>query len=174
MVLHRILQHNTSFQLVLSNNKNFLACTSTDSNFIYWKDLGSDGNSLLSLKPSPNLELLVNHFNSATPENSNDHKNIFLSKYCEIVKMHNIKISHKKKLLTSFHINAFSLLNLNNCVLEFTPNELSANGTLLYIANHLSCKCCNDVNIYKKNEMESNFIEIVTPPKNKKKINVLM
>ena len=65
-------------------------------------------------------------------------------------------------------------MNLNNCVLEFTPNELSANGTLLYIANHLSCKCRNDVNIYKKNEMESNFIEIVTPPKKTTKKNVLM
>ena len=117
MVLHRILQHNTSFQLVLSNNKNFLACcTSTDSNIIYWKDLGSDGNSSLSLKPSPNLELLVNHFNSATPENSNDRKNIFSSKYCDIGQVHNIKISHKKKLLTLVHINAFSLLNLNNLI----------------------------------------------------------
>ena len=48
---------------------------------------------------------------------------------------------------------------------EFTPPETSAGGTLLYITNHLSYKCCNDLNIYKKNELESTFIEIVNPRK---------
>ena len=41
---------------------------------------------------------------------------------------------------------------------------------LLYIANHLSYKCRNDLNIYKKNELESTFIEIVNP----KKSNILV
>ena len=44
-------------------------------------------------------------------------------------------------------------LNLNNYSFEFTPNETSAGGTLLYIANHLSHKCQNDLNIDKKNEL---------------------
>ena len=35
----------------------------------------------------------------------------------------------------------------------------------LYIAKHLSCKSRNDLNIYKKNEPESTFIEIVNPKK---------
>ena len=35
-------------------------------------------------------------------------------------------------------------LNLNNYSFEFTPTETSAGGTLLYIANHLSCKCHDD------------------------------
>ena len=52
-------------------------------------------------------------------------------------------------------------MNLNNYLFEFTPTETSAGGTLLYIANHLSYKCHNDLNIYKKNELESTFIEIV-------------
>ena len=52
-------------------------------------------------------------------------------------------------------------MNLNNYSFEFTPTETSEGGTLLYIANHLSYKCCNDLNIYKKNELESTFIEIV-------------
>ena len=101
--------------------------------------------------------------------------------------MHNIKIPHKGKLLSLFHINACSLnknlddlqhllnsnkkvfdiiaigetritkqvslsnnFNLNNHSFEFTPTETSAGGTLLYIANHLSYKCHNDLNIYKK------------------------
>ena len=49
----------------LSSNKKFLACcTNTDSNIIQWKDLENDHASSLSLKPSSNLELLVNQFNT--------------------------------------------------------------------------------------------------------------
>ena len=56
-------------------------------------------------------------------------------------------------------------MNLDNYSFEFTPTETSAGGTLLYIANHLSYKCRNDLNIYKKNELESTFIEIFNPKK---------
>ena len=48
-------------------------------------------------------------------------------------------------------------LNLNNYCCVFTPTEITAGGTLLYIDNHLSYKCHNDLNIYKKNELESTF-----------------
>ena len=61
-------------------------------------------------------------------------------------------------------------MNLNNYSFEFTPTETSAGGTLLYIANHLSYKCCNDLNIHKKDEVESTFIEIV----NLKKSNIIV
>ena len=61
-------------------------------------------------------------------------------------------------------------MNLNNYSFEFTPTETSAGGTLFYIANHQSYKCRNDLNIYKKNELESTFIEIV----NLKKSNILV
>ena len=61
-------------------------------------------------------------------------------------------------------------MDLNNYSFEFTPTETSASGTLLYIANHLSYKCRNDLNIYKKNELECTFIEIVNP----KKSNILV
>ena len=56
-------------------------------------------------------------------------------------------------------------MKLNNYSFEFTPNETCAGGTLLYIANHLSYKCRNDLNIYKKNELESTFMEIANPKK---------
>ena len=49
--------------------------------------------------------------------------------------------------------------------MEFTPIESSAGGTLLYIANHLSYKSCNNLNIYKKSELESTFIEVINPQK---------
>ena len=172
----------------LSSNKNFLDfCTNTDNNTAQWIDLGNDHISSLSLKPSSNLELLVNQFNNATPGNNNDPEKISSSKYYDIEEMGNIEIPHKNKSLSLFHINAYSLnkhfddlqhllsctktkfsiiaisetritrqvsllnnLNLNNYSFEFTPTETFAGGTLLYIANRLSYKCRNDLNIYKK------------------------
>ena len=56
-------------------------------------------------------------------------------------------------------------MNLNNYSFEFTPTETSADGTLLYIPNHLSYKCRNDRNIDIKNEQKSTFIEFVNPRK---------
>ena len=41
-------------------------------------------------------------------------------------------------------------LHLNNYSFEFTLTETSTVGTILYIPNHLSYKCCYDLNIYKK------------------------
>ena len=68
------------------------------------------------------------------------------------------------------NVSLLDNLNLNNYSFEFTPTETSEGGTLLYIANHLSYKCHNDLNIYKKNELESTFIEIV----NSKKPNIIV
>ena len=64
-------------------------------------------------------------------------------------------------------------MNLNNYSFEFTPTETSAGGTFLYIANHLSYKCHNDLIIYKKNELESTFIEIVNPKKSNTLVGVI-
>ena len=170
-----MLQHNFSFQ---TTKTSWLVVLTSQ-----WKD----HNSSLSLKSSSNLELLVNQFNNATPENGNDPEKIASSKYYDIDEMHNIEIPHKNKSLSLFHINACSLnknfddlqhllnctkksfdiiaisetritkqvslsnnLNLNNYSFEFTPTETSAGGTVLYIAIHLSYKCRNDLNIYKK------------------------
>ena len=79
------------FISLLSNKKFLACCSSTDSN-IQWKDLENDHASSLSLKPTSNLELLVNQFNNATPENSNDPEKISPSKYYDIEEMHNIEI----------------------------------------------------------------------------------
>ena len=51
----------------------------------------------------------------------------------------------------SKNVSLSNNLNLNNHSFEFTPIKASAGGTLLYISNHLLYKCCNDLNIYKKN-----------------------
>ena len=91
----------------LSSNKNVLACcTNTDNNTTQWIDLENDHNSSLSLKTYSNLEILVNQFNNATPETSNDPEKVCSSKDYEIEEMRNIEIPHKNKLLSLFHINA--------------------------------------------------------------------
>ena len=93
-----------------SINKKFLACyTSAENKIIQRKDLEKNHASSLSLKPSSNLELLVNQFNNATPENSNDPEKISSSKYYDIEKMHNTEIPHNNKSLSLFHISACSL-----------------------------------------------------------------
>ena len=76
--------------------------------------------------------------------------------------MSETQITRKVSLLNNLNLNSYSF--------EFTPTETCAGGTLLYIANRLSYKCCNDLNIYKKNELESTFVEIVNP----KKSNVIV
>ena len=73
------------------------------------KELGNNHNSSLLQTPSPNLELLVNHFNNATQKNNNDPEKISSSKYYDIDEMHNIKIPRKNKSISLFHINACSL-----------------------------------------------------------------
>ena len=93
----------------LSNNKNFLVCCTNTDNITQWRDLKHDHDSSLSLKPSSNLQLLVNQFNNATPENSNNSEKISSSKHHDIEEMLNIKIPQKNKSLSLFHINACSL-----------------------------------------------------------------
>ena len=67
-------------------------------------------------------------------------------------------------------VSLLNNLNLNNYSFEFTPTETSAGGTLLYINNHLSYKCFNDINIYKNNKLESTFIKIA----NSRKSNIIV
>ena len=68
------------------------------------------------------------------------------------------------------NVSVTNNLRIKNYSIEFTPTESSAGGTLLYIANHLSYKPRQDLNIYKKNELESTFIEIM----NSKKSNIII
>ena len=43
---------------------------------------------------------------------------------------------------------------INNYSFEFTATETSAVGTFLYIADHLAHKCRNDLNIYRKRNLD--------------------
>ena len=51
-------------------------------------------------------------------------------------------------------------INIPNFSYEFTSTESTAEGTLLYTADYLPYKMRNDLNLYKKNYLESTFAEI--------------
>ena len=115
--------------------------------------------------PHNNKSLSLFHINACSLNKNFDDLQHLLSctkKNFDIIAISETRITKQVSLLKN--------LNLNNYAFEFTPTEISAGGTLLYIANHLSYKCRNDLNIYKKNELESTFIEIVNP----KKSNILV
>ena len=62
----------------------------------------------------------------ATPENNNDHGNIFSSNYYDTDEMHNNEISNKNKSLCLFHTNACSVdKNFDNLqhLLSFMKNN---------------------------------------------------
>ena len=170
-------------------------CANTNNNTTQWIDLRNDHNSSLSLKPSnlkllvnqfdnatPEIIMTLKKFIHPNIGNIEiPHKNKSLSLFHITACSLNKNFDDLQHLLswtkTKFDIIAISEtkiarqvsllnnLNLNNYSFEFTPTETSAGGTLLYIANHLSYKCRNDLNIYKKNELKTTFIEIVNPRK---------
>ena len=63
------------------------------------------------------------------------------------------------------NISLTNNLTMNNFSFEFTPTESSAGDPLLYVANNLKYKPRLYLNIYKSNELESAFIEILNPKK---------
>ena len=53
-------------------------------------------------------------------------------------------------------------INLHNYNIQHTPTESNKGGSLLYISTDLSYKTRNDLKMYKSNELESVFIEIIS------------
>ena len=86
-----------------------------------------------------------------------DHLFKCTNKVFDIVAVTETRITKQTSLTTN--------INLRNYAIEFTPTESSAGGTLLYIASHLSYKPRPDLNIYKANQLESTFVEIINPKK---------
>ena len=56
-----------------------------------------------------------------------------------------------------------SNIDLQGYSFEQTTTESSCGGTLLYINNNINYICRKDLQIYKKKELESTFIEITNP-----------
>ena len=92
-----------------------------------------------------NKSLSLFHINASCLNKNFDNLQHLLSctkKFFDIIAISETRITKNVSLLDD--------LNLNNYSFEFTPTETSAGGTLLYIVNHISYKCRNDLNIYKK------------------------
>ena len=54
--------------------------------------------------------------------------------------------------------------------MKLGPLQVNHQQEKHYIANHLSYKLCDDLNIYKKSELESTYVEII----NQKTSNVIV
>ena len=119
-----------------------------------------DINELQNLKINNSNSLSLFHINACSLSRNFDDLQHLLS--CTNKIFDNIAITDTR---IKENVSKTYNLSFKNYSIEFTPTESSAGGTLLYIANHLSYKPCQDLNIYKKNELESTFIEIRNPKK---------
>ena len=98
--------------------------------------------------PHKNKSLSLFHINACSLNENFDDLQHLLSctqKIFDIIAISETRITKIACLLNN--------LNLNNHSFEFSPTETSAGSTLCYAANHLSYKCLNDLNIYKKNKL---------------------
>ena len=103
--------------------------------------------------PHKNKLLSLFHINACSLNKNFDDLQHLLS--CTKTKFDIIAISETR---ITKQVSLSNNLNLNNYSFEFTPTETSAGGTLLYIANHLSYKCRNDLNIYQKMNFSLLFV----------------
>ena len=109
---------------------------------------------------SENKSLSLFHINACSLNKSFDDFQSLLS--CTKT---NFNITGVTETRITKQLSFLNNFNLNNYSYEFTPTKTTASDTFLYIANHLSHKCHNDLNIYKKNELQSTFSENVNPKK---------
>ena len=110
--------------------------------------------------PKKHKSLSLFHINACSLNKNFDDLEHLLkctNKAFDIIAVTETRITKQSSLTTN--------INLTNYAIEFTPTESSAGGTLLYIANHLSYKPRPDLNIYKANQLESTFGEIINPKK---------
>ena len=110
--------------------------------------------------PNKNKSLALFHINACSLNKNLNELEHLLS--CTNKNFDIISISKTRK---TKNISLTNNLTMNNFSFEFTPNESSAGGTLLYVANRLSYKPRLDLNIYKSNELESTFTEILIAKK---------
>ena len=88
-------------------------------------------------------------------KNFDDHYHLLkcTNKVFDIIAVSETRITKE----TSLTIN----INLKNYSIEFTPTDSSAGDMLLYIVSHMFYKSRPDFNIYKANQLEPSFVEII-------------
>ena len=110
-----------------------------------YSEVGTYGTSTLVLKRPANLSQLFNQFNNITGNHtSRDPDNVAKCTYYDIEEIQTMNISDKSKSLSMFH-------------------------TTYHLANHLAYNPRTDLQIYKKCNLKSTFIEII----NHKKSNII-
>ena len=107
--------------------------------------------------PHKNTSLSPFHINACSLNKNFDDLQLLLSCtkfFFDIIVIKETRITKQVSLLNN--------RNLNNYYFKITRTETSAGGTLLYIAKHLSYKCCNDLNIYKKMNCNLLLLKLLT------------
>ena len=108
--------------------------------------------------PNKHKSLSLFHINACSLNKNFDDLNHLLNctnKAFDIIAVSEARITKQSSLTAN--------INLTHYAIEFTPTESSAGGMLLYIASHLSHTPHPDLNIYKANQLESTFFEIINP-----------
>ena len=95
------------FNSMKSNKKFTMHVSNFHNNNKPVKTLNNE--SFLLLKLSQNLKPLMNQYDNASSEDNTDPENVVQSKHYGIVELQNMKIPHKDKSLTLFHVNPHSL-----------------------------------------------------------------
>ena len=138
--------HNSSLLLKDSPNLEFLVnqfnnATPENINDPEKIPSSNDNDGMHNIKiPQKNKSLPLFHVNAYSLNKNFDELQYLLSstkKVLDIIAVSETRITKQVPLLNN--------LNLNNYSFEITPTETSAGGNLLYIANHLLYKCCNDL-----------------------------
>ena len=110
--------------------------------------------------PSKGKLLSLFHINTCSLSKNFDDFQHLLSctkKNCDIIAINETMITKNVSITNIIKYYSF----------EFNPTEFSTGNTLLYIANQPSYKPHEGLNIYKKNEPKSSFIELMNPQKMK-------
>ena len=107
-----------------------------------------------------NKSLSLFHINACSlSKNFDDFEHLLkcTNKVLDIVAVSKTRITRNTSLTSN--------INFQNYSFEFTQTESNAEGTLLYIANHLSYKPRTDLGLNKSNQLESTFTEIINSRK---------
>ena len=140
-------------------NNTFPEKNNDSTNVVNSKHYNNDQIQTLKF-PNKNKSLALFHINACSLNKNFDDLEHLLkctNKVFDIIAVTETRITKQTSLTTN--------INLRKYAIEFTLTESSAGSTLLYIARHLSYKPRPDLNIYKSNQLESTFVEIINPKK---------
>ena len=154
-----LLKSSENLKLLVNQfNNNAAPGDNTDLENVQSKYYDIDELQIMKI-PNKDKSLTLFHINACPlNKNSNELEHLLscTNKNFDVIAISETRITENIFLANNLTMNNFSY--------EFTRTKSSAGGTLLYVANHLY-RPCLDLNIYKSNELDSTFIEILNPKK---------